>query len=198
MNVRIRTLVTFAAAAALPFGAMAQSSSQAAASNKPHDKTLKKVHRVSTDAVETRLTAKDLIGKDIHDSRGKKIGAVNDIVLTSDQSHELAMALSDRDRRDRTTTTSTDRTASTSTDRTASSSMARAADQARSALTGRLSEPGVIISFGSVMGMGGDLLHVPLSQLTYDSAEKRLVLNATEQELAALPKGTDWNEGVAE
>jgi sporulation protein YlmC with PRC-barrel domain len=182
----VRNLIVLATAAALPFSVVAQTS----AADKPHDKTLKKLNRVSKDAVDVRLTAKDLIGKDIHDSRGKKIGAVNDIVLNSDQTNELAVALAEPDRRDRT--------AATTTDRTASGSMARAADKARSTLTGRMSEPGVIISFGSVMGMGGDLLHVPLSLLTYDAAEKRLVLNATEQEIASLPKGTDWNEGVAE
>jgi len=52
--------------------------------------------RVTRDILDSKVTAKNLIGKDVHDANGRKIGAVADIVIPSAMG--LSGAFADKDK----------------------------------------------------------------------------------------------------
>jgi len=63
--------------------------------------------RVTRDILDSKVTAKNLIGKDVHDANGRKIGAVADIVIPSAMG--LSGAFADKDKnRDTSTSGSAD------------------------------------------------------------------------------------------
>lgn len=51
---------------------------------------------MSENSIERQFTAKALIGKDVYDNSGKKVGEVRDVVLDSSRAPQLATALSMR------------------------------------------------------------------------------------------------------
>lgn len=168
------------------------------------------LQRVTKDSLEQQLTAKSLIGKDVHDSSGEKIGEVEDIVLDSSQLPQLASAFMNRDS-DATrasgsatragTTGSTgarstdtyaagaagDGASATGARRDASSTLSDMSSQARSAISGAMSGgPAAIVSAGGLMGIGQDLIRVPLSQLRYDANEDRVTLNVSRDQISSI------------
>jgi hypothetical protein len=58
---------------------------------------LSSVQRVTKDSLKTQVTAKSLIGKNVHDSSGEKIGEVQDIVLDSSSAPQLASGFANRE-----------------------------------------------------------------------------------------------------
>lgn len=210
---------------------------------------LRGISRVKQDALKRQFTATDLIGKDVYDNGGKKLGEVKDVVLGSAAGSHLAMAFASGESDDqsastsgsgRTTTgsstgttgtsgtgstygsTSTagstgdaSRTASTGTTGTArsstsgsgsmSGSLANAGNALGSAvgsafdtMSGMASEPAAIVSLGGFMGMGDNLVRVPLSQLSYDSSNERLTLAVSETEISSLTEDDNTSRQAAE
>ncbi len=181
------------------------------------------IHRISSAALDRQFTAKDLIGKDVYDNQNKKVGEVKDVVLDSSQSRQLASALSMKAGRHSGRVGNSDASASGSMGNgTASGSVGvgnasvsgsvntgmadNDTDAGRSSDRSRMdgdhprwghSEPSAIISYGGFLGMGDNLLRVPISQLNYDSAQDRLTLNVTETELSSL-KTSDTSRSAAE
>ena len=171
------------------------------------------MQRVTKDSLEHQLTAKGLIGKNVHDSSGEKIGEVEDIVLDASQLSQLASAFMDRDS-DRSSATRSTGAASTagaarSTGAGASGTYAAgAAGDGASATAGRTgsasarsdlgaaassmisgamsSGPAAIVSAGGVLGLGQDLIRVPLSQLSYDANEDRVTLNVSRDQISSI------------
>lgn len=54
------------------------------------------IQRVTKDSLDRQLTAKGLIGKNVYDRQGEKIGEVQDVVLDSSRAPQLATAFSSR------------------------------------------------------------------------------------------------------
>ena len=84
------------------------------------------IRRLNEDAVERQFTAKDLIGKEVYDRSGKRVGEVKDIVIASSTNPQLASGLSKRGNvvsTDATTKRSTTGATGTTTTRTASGSV---------------------------------------------------------------------------
>jgi hypothetical protein len=181
------------------------------------------IRRLNEDAVERQFTAKDLIGKELYDQAGKRIGEVKDIVLGSAGNPELASGLSKRGNM-ASADTSTSRS-STGTTRTASGSVggvgatgsvstsdsgvgvsgslggtgsARAASTQAQSMMGSMSETAVVVSYGGFLGAGNSLLRVPLSQLNYDSSNERITINVAESELSSLPEASESSRSAAE
>ena len=163
-----------------------------------------------------------MIGKDVYDNRNKKVGEVKDVVLDSSQSRQLASALSMKAGRHSGRVGNSDASASGSVGNgTASGSVGMGnasvsgsanagmadndTDASRSSDRGMRgdhsrwthSEPSAIISYGGFLGMGDNLLRVPISQLNYDSTNDHLTLNVTETELSSL-KTSDTGRSAAE
>ncbi len=171
------------------------------------------LRRVTKDSLDEQLTAKALIGKDVHDSAGEKIGEVEDIVLDASGVPELASAFMNReaDRDDRSMSRPVDTTAPAPT----GSASARGVDSyaagaagdgasvtARpdtdtgrvdigsrlgSAVAGAMSGgSAAIISAGGLMGLGQDLIRVPLSQLRYNAEEDHVTLDVSRDQISRI------------
>jgi hypothetical protein len=63
---------------------------------------------------------------------------------------------------------------------------------------GSSSEPSVIVSFGGFMGVGGNSLRVPLSQLNYDSSSRHIKLNISQEQLSNLTSTSERSRSAAE
>jgi hypothetical protein len=181
------------------------------------------IRRLNEDAVERQFTAKDLIGKELYDQAGKRIGEVKDVVLAASANPQLATGLAKRGNVVSTDTSTT--RSSTDTTRTASGTAGRvgatgsvstsdsgvgvsgslggttsagaAASQAQ-AMMGAMSENAVVVSYGGFLGAGNSLIRVPLSQLNYDANNERITINVTESELSSLPEDTASSRSAAE
>ncbi len=176
------------------------------------------IQRISQDSLDRQFTAKDLIGKDVYDNRDKKVGEVRDVVLDSAGAQQLASALSMKAGHSGAVGSSSGARASGSVGGgTASGSVGmgdtsvsgsvntRAGDRSSMGSTAHelasmgsmMSEPAAVISFGGFMGVGDNLIRVPISQLRYDSSKDHLTLNVAETELSSL-KTSDMSRGAAE
>jgi len=228
------SLALFVVAGPLAFLAAAQSSASSTSSG------MGAVTRVTKDSLRDQLTAKNLLGKDVYDNRGKKIGSVHDVVL-ADQHSSLGTAMSgsssDMDGSGSSTGTSgsaynsgtsgsgnttagsygtTSAGNSSSGNTTASggtgmygnsgsgnytsgntgtsstgnrTSSGRNYDSGSLTSSGMMTESALIISTGH-FGMGGAMLRVPISQVNYDSSQRRLTLNLSEDDLDRLKDST--------
>lgn len=186
------------------------------------------LRRVNEAALESQFTAKDLIGKELYDRSGKRIGEVKDIVLASSVNPQLAAGLSrrgDMASGDTSTTRSesgTTRTASGSVGGvgasgsvtpsetgvgvsgnlggTSSAGSTSASEMARhgQSMMGSMAENAVIVSHGGLLGAGDSLIRIPLSQLNFDSSNERLTVNVSESEISSLPEPTESSRSAAE
>lgn len=180
---------------------------------------------MSENSIERQFTAKALIGKDVYDNSGKKVGEVRDVVLDSSRAPQLASALSMRNgsrssssagmsatgtagvnsHSSGATTADTSANAGTSGADVASTntrvgvsgSLGSASADLPAFGAGSSNEPAAIVSYGGFMGAGGTLFRVPLSQLRYDSAKDHIALNVSDSELSSL-KNSDTSRGAAE
>lgn len=65
-------------------------------------------------------------------------------------------------------------------------------------MMGATSENAVIVSYGGFLGAGSSMLRVPLSQLNYDTNNKRITLNVADTDLSSLPEATETTRSAAE
>jgi len=145
------------------------------------------LQRVTKDSLENQLTAKGLIGKNVHDSSGEKIGEVEDIVLAASQLSQLASAFADRDADRSSAVRSTTGVGSTADATRSASVRSDLESQASSMISGAMSGGlAAIVSAGGVMGLGQDLIRVPLSQLRYDANEDRVTLDVSREQIASI------------
>jgi sporulation protein YlmC with PRC-barrel domain len=201
--------------------------STASSSTTGSDAGVGSIRRLNDDAAERQFTAKDLIGKEVYDNSGKRIGEVKDIVLASSTNPQLSSGLSKseglvsgdtsttRSDSEKTRTASgsvggvgasgsvTTREEGVSASGTAggtTSTRAASNEIARQAqsMVGAMSENAVIISYGGFLGAGSSMLRVPLSQLNYDDSNRRITVNVAETELASLPESTETSRSAAE
>jgi sporulation protein YlmC with PRC-barrel domain len=186
------------------------------------------IRRLNDDAVERQFTAKDLIGKEVYDSSGKRIGEVKDVVLASSTNPQLSRAISQgtgmasADSSTSRESSGTTRTASGSVGGvgasgsvttgegrvgasgtlggTSSAGATSGSEMARQAqsMMGAMSENAVIVSYGGFLGAGSSLLRVPVSQLNYDNTNRRITVNVAETELSSLPEATETSRSAAE
>lgn len=173
------------------------------------------IQRISQNSLDRQFTAKDLIGKDVYDNRDKKVGEVKDVVLDASRAPELASALATKSGHSGSVGSSSGVNASGSVGsgtasgsvgigsasvngslNTGSRSGMSSSSQDMSSL-GSTSEPSAVVSFGGFMGMGDNLIRVPLSQLRYNSGNQHITLNVSDTELTSL-KNTDTSRGAAE
>jgi hypothetical protein len=184
------------------------------------------IDRLTQREVDSQLTAKALIGKNVYDNSGKRVGEVKDIVLDSSRAPQLAGVVSNRDQDNSsnassmsnpsspgaattnggyastngsTSSSDTNSTRSSGSSATMSSDLSRAS----SALQGMASSltssgPSAIISSGGFLGMGDNLLRVPLTQLSYDSGSDHITLNVSQEELSSLTNDRSSTQSAAE
>ncbi|HWL14597.1 MAG TPA: PRC-barrel domain-containing protein [Opitutus sp.] len=128
------------------------------------------IQRVKQDDLENRLTAESVIGKDVVDRDGNKIGTIKDIGLAS----VLPSSLQD----------ATNRTAmsgSSTAPRTSGTSASTGSSMASQG------EAKVYISVGGFLGMGDDLVAVPASQLRRDSTDRdNFRLDVTQDQIKSI------------
>lgn len=176
---------------------------------------------MSDQTIDRQFTAKDLIGKEVYDNRDKRIGEIKDIVLDSSQFQQLASSVGSRESQTGTYGSSTvnggSDTRSSSpgmnssdrdSSRVSSSSSGgvgntSAGAGATSMHTGSdyasmSSEPAAIISHGGLLGVGNNLIRVPLSQLNFDQNSRHLTVNVSEQQLSSLQSTSDTSRSAAE
>jgi hypothetical protein len=161
-----------------------------------------------------------LIGKEVYDNRDKRIGEIKDVVLDSTRFSQLASAIGSRVAQTGTYGSSSvnggsDSTASNGTSSSDRNSSRLSSDSPKSvANTGASadatsvrqgsdfasmsSEPAAIISHGGLLGVGNDLLSVPLSQLNFDQNKHHLTLNVSEQQLSSLQSPSDRARSATE
>jgi len=205
------------------------------------------MRRLDENSLARQFTAKALIGKDVYDNGGKKIGQVRDVVLDVAANSQLAIGLVAAAGGSAGSSaplgipkTSTGSTASdtnagstgvsgasaakggtgsygatgtagsgspgatgssattpgggstyaegrTGSSRTSSSATGSSSvDTISSSLNAISSGPAAILAIGSVMGMGGSLLQVPLSQLSYDQTTQHLRLGVSQSDLTSI------------
>jgi hypothetical protein len=135
------------------------------------------VTRVTKDSVKQRFTAKDLIGAAVYDTAGEKIGDISDIDLQGTVPGTLASAYNMDQMADRA-----DRNAQSTTPSTATDAASRLADRVDSALK----HATVFLSIGGMLGIGDDLVSVPVSQLNYNSASDRFEVAMAKADIVAL------------
>ena len=232
-------LFRIAALGALPLALFAQSNSSGTSSMNSSSDMSMSLQSVNSDSLQTQVTAKNLIGKEVHDRNGKKIGSVIDVLLpgqssslagafssnSSSSNSSSSLSASDSDRSTgnaslngtnsssqgpggnmsaaggATPTTSSgygndsshNNTGSTysSSSSPGSSGMNSPAGTYSSSST-MSNEPAAVIRLGSMLSGNRNLVQVPLSQLTYDSSQNRIMLNVSDSDLSRF-KGSNHN-----
>lgn len=81
---------------------------------------------------------------------------------------------------------------------TGSSLDQRSLSNGLAAAAGWENSPAAIISSGGFLGMGDNLLRVPLNQLSYDGSKDRITLNVSQTELSSLPNPSETTKSAAE
>lgn len=170
--------------------------------------------RTSKDRVEQQFTAKDLLDKAVYDSQGERIGEIVDIDLGARFASNLSQTMNQGSRAGATGATGSSTrssTSSTDTGASASGSVSTPAGSAGGSVGAGVSgatgsstmssmagqaDPGVFVSVGSVMGIGGDLVRVPIASLSYDAQEERFTLAARKAEITAIAE-RDEDSAVA-
>jgi hypothetical protein len=133
------------------------------------------IKKVDKDKLDSKLTAKELIGKEVADMNGERLGRVHDIGLAQALPSEFrAMEEADRSREFSTT---------------AGSALSSAAS-AVSAAAG-MNNVNLYVAVGGIMGLGSDIVSVPADQFSYDRENDRLTLNISEDRFTAIAKGED-------
>lgn len=178
------------------------------------------IQRVNDQTIDRQFTAKDLIGKEVYDNRDKRIGEIKDIVLDSSQFQQLASSIGSRESQSSTfgssavnggadtnsssaVVSSSDRNSGRASSSSSSDVANTSAGAATSLHTGSdyasvSSEPAAIISHGGLLGVGNNLLRVPLSQLNFDQNSRHLTVNVSEQQLSSLPSTSDMSRSATE
>lgn len=167
------------------------------------------MQRITNDQLDNHMTAKTLIGTDVHGSDGNKVGSVVDVILGPSHSmrgsdHRMgsgstgytgatgttgaAMSGSRSATAQGSTSSRTDSRADVAGNRQSGigatddrSSMGASAMGAMNNM-----QPAVIVSTGGLMGIGNDLIRVPMSKISYDADKKEIRLNVTEEEWKIL------------
>ncbi len=182
------------------------------------------IQRVTKDSIDRQLTAKALIGKNVYDSQGEKLGEVEDVVLDGSGARQLATAFSSRQAdgdRARATSDSIATTPATglpgntypaagaersttagstarSEARGAMTDLANAANDVGASMQTALGGgAAAIISSGGLFSRN-ELVRVPLSQLNYDAGNDRITLNVSRSEFSSLTEPSDTARGAAE
>jgi hypothetical protein len=165
-----------------------------------HDKSAStsSIRAVLDDELENRLTAENVIGKDVVDVRGDKIGSVKDISLGSALDGVVGKEARATDRRSDSTLATTPGASTTNTGTMAGSTMGRSStsssssdlDRARdsfgSAIAGMNDQVEVFVSVGGVMGVGSSLVSIPFSQLEWNAEEEHFRLDVSQEEIRAI------------
>ncbi|BET65421.1 hypothetical protein ASA1KI_03390 [Opitutales bacterium ASA1] len=165
-----------------------------------HDKSAStsSIRAVPDDELENRLTAENVIGKDVVDVRGDKIGSVKDISLGSALDGVVGKEARATDRRSDSTLATTPGASTTNTGTMAGSTMGRTStsssssdfDRTRnsfgSAIAGMNDQVEVFVSVGGVMGVGSSLVSIPFSQLEWNAEEEHFRLDISQDEIRAI------------
>lgn len=247
MNQKIRSLLALTVAAGFPFVVAAQSStsgsSATSGSTSGQSSTSRgtslpgsqhnsgsmsstgsshgDIRRVTQDSLDRQLTAKGLIGKDVYDSQGEKIGEVEDVVLDTSRAPQLATAFSSRQADGSSLSsgasasgstagvtgssvpgstyagTTSDRPA-TSTNGSPSSDSLRSATSELASAADRLGSAmqSSMEGAAAIISSGGlfsrnELVRVPLSQLNYDARNDRITLAVSRSEFSSLSEPSE-------
>lgn len=134
------------------------------------------LQRVSQDQLDQRLTANSLIGKKIVDRDGNDVGTVKDIGLAAVLPQHLnetgaATASSSTDM-NRSTTTGTSTTGTSGSSIAGTGSVGSSSEYSNPSMqSGSARDVNVYVEVGGFLGMGGDLVAIPASQLQRDASE---------------------------
>ena len=146
------------------------------------------VQRLAEHAARDQFTARDLLGKDVVDRDGEKLGQVIDIELGAGFPAALASALGQSRSAPEPRSSPRPRDAATPANSTPVD-RATTADQP--------TEAAVIIQAGSILGIGGELMRAPASLLRLDEENDRLVLEVRKSELDSMLTAGSATTGTA-
>lgn len=150
--------------------------------------------QVTKESLENKLTAKNLMDKDVYDRDQKKIGKVVDVVLRG-QTGSLGSAFGDSsDAHGMGTSANSGRSDSASrspgtannTGYNGSQGSSTSYGSGSAMMNSSASQNSVVIAHGGLLKMNRDLISVPLSQLSYDSSSKHFMLNVSSSEISRV------------
>lgn len=130
------------------------------------------VRRISEAAMNNEFTAKDLIGRAVHDSSGSKLGDITDLGLAGVVDQELAKKLNH------------DATAAMQGQGAGQSGWKDAMSSAKRSLTGGSAV--AYISVGGLFGVGDNIVAVPVESLAFDRGNDRFTLNVSKDQFVAI------------
>ncbi len=189
------TSLLAAATIALTGSLQAQNSSSSSSSSQSssmQSSTMDQISRVTKSSVKDQFTAKDLIGAEVYDPAGEKIGDITDIALQGALPEQLASsfnATENESSKDSTSSYNSGNETPAASSSSSSSSMGAghmSDSHMNMASNENQNQTTVFISVGGLWGIGDDYVSVPASQLSYNSAEKRFELSASKADVVAL------------
>ncbi|HVU15424.1 MAG TPA: PRC-barrel domain-containing protein [Candidatus Didemnitutus sp.] len=149
------------------------------------------VEHITKSTLDDELTAKDLIGKAVYDRNDKKIGKVSDLVLGNQNSalsgasasgHGWMHSSESNGSTNTATSASSSNYSATGSSGTANGMTSNGANSS-AAMSTESGQPYVVIEQGNLLLGNRDFIRVPLTELSYDSSQKHLKLDLTENEL---------------
>lgn len=129
------------------------------------------IRRVSQDRLDSRLTAKSLIGQKVVDQSGKEIGRVKDIGLSGVLPQDLQKSSS--------ASSSGMGSSSSSSGSDLSSTGSMSSGMTSAGLSSSRNVP-VYVSVGGFLGAGGELVSIPASQLSRDGDNLKVQMSESQ------------------
>jgi hypothetical protein len=138
------------------------------------------IRRVSQDRLDSRLTAKSLIGQKVVDQSGKEIGRVKDIGLSGVLPQDLQKSSADNrsGMGSSPSGSSSDLSSSGSMSATGSSS-GMGSDMASAGLSSSRNVP-VYVSVGGFLGAGSELVSIPANKLSRDGDNLKVQMSESQ------------------
>lgn len=153
------------------------------------------IRRVSQDRLDSRLTAKSLIGQKVVDQSGKEIGRVKDIGLSGVLPQDLQKSSS---RRSGMSSSGDDMSGSSGSMSSTGGASGMASDTMSSDLSSSRIVP-VYVSVGGFLGAGGELVSIPANQLSRDGDNLKIQMSESQiKSLTSNDRHSDTASGGAD
>ena len=180
-----RRLVLATTALALPFGAWAQTSgsSQSVIGSQPQPPSHTTVKHVRHEELSHGFTARDLIGKNVVNHDGERLGTINDVGLSHAWTQRFGAA------------TQESNPAQPASRNVGSTGIGQSTPTAVSSAPGSdllvYVSTGGVLGLGGRLGMGADWVSVSADSLLYDRVQDRFILNMSPAQFTSIAKGSN-------
>lgn len=156
------------------------------------------IRRINQEQLQSRVTATDVIGKNVVGRNGDKIGDIKDVgfgtALPENFRQVTHKQQQKQQQKQQSTQAQAARTTGVESSTTAATTAGTGSSATRSSTSGMMSSSSsamerelmVYISVGGFMGLGEDLVAVPASQLQYDQQNDRFTIDRTAEDITRL------------